>query len=117
MTENSPSDTPQPRTQATGERRRYRRFKVMWAGQIVISPPAEILILDVSAQGMKLQLPRETALPGRFAVSIPGRGNFVAGLVQLDGRIARVRLTADPQQIATAVADAIPTAIFLEEAS
>ncbi len=112
-----PSAGPEPDTGSGKERRRHRRFSVSWAGKILGMVPTECVVLNISAGGLKLRLPRETRLPDRFVIALPPRGQFAAELLSLEGRIARVRLLADEQAVAKAVADALPTALFLERSS
>lgn len=97
------------------ERRRYRRFSVLWDGQVFGGATIQCVVLNISAAGSKLRLPGGAMLPTRFVLSLPGRGRFDAELVELAGPIARTRLLDDRNTVAEAVADAVPIARFLEE--
>jgi len=97
------------------ERRRYRRFSVLWDGQVVGGTATRCIVLNISAQGTKLRLPVGVRLPSRFVLSMPGRGRFDAELVDLAGPIARMRLLDDRRAVADAVADIVPPNRFLEE--
>ncbi len=97
------------------ERRRYRRFSVLWDGQAVGGAVIRCVVLNISAAGTKLRLPAGATLPRRFVLAIPGRGHFDAQLVELAGPIARMRLLADRSAVAEAVADVVPVTRFLEE--
>lgn len=112
--ERDPSTSPPEDAGSGKERRRHRRFSVSWAGKILGLVPTECVVLNISAGGLKLRLPRYTQLPPRFVVSLPPRGQFAAELLSLEGRVARVRLLADEQTVAKAVADSLPVARFLE---
>ena len=113
--EHDPTGSPPADARPGKERRRYRRFSVTWAGRILGFSPKECVVLNISAGGLKLRLPRGTELPERFVVWLPERGQLAAELVRLDGRNAHVKLRDDPQVVAKAVADTLPTARFLEE--
>ncbi|MCK6452388.1 MAG: hypothetical protein L6R19_16295 [Alphaproteobacteria bacterium] len=97
------------------ERRRFRRFTVVWDGLVVGGAMIRCVVLNISAEGSKLRLPAGAMLPSRFVLSLPGRGRFDAELVELAGPIARARLLDDRNAVAEAVADVVPTARFLHE--
>lgn len=99
----------------SAERRRYRRFSVMWGGQVIGGVATSCVVLDISAQGAKLRVPNGTLLPSRFTLLMTGRGSFDAQLVDLTGPIARARLLSEPDEVADAVSDIVPPPRFLEE--
>jgi hypothetical protein len=97
------------------ERRHYRRFSVLWDGQVVADAATACIVLNISAQGTKLRVPDGATLPSRVVLSLPGRGNFDAELVEQAGTIARMRLLGDPGLVAEAVSDVVPRERFLEQ--
>lgn len=92
------------------DRRRFPRSAVLWCGELVADARAiECVILDMSANGVKLQLSEPlVATDRRVIVRIPRFGDFHGEVMWRDENRLGVRLNAEPGRIAELIQAILP---------